>query len=296
MQHIRSLVLPVAIVMGFLFHNICGIFYCIVPYLVFSMLFLNYSAVDVRKMHLSWMHLWLMAAQVGMALGLYLLFVGLGFDRLLAEGLLLGVITPVAASVVVISCALGANRESVTTFTILDNLMVAVVAPIFFSFIGERQELSFLLSFWKIFCRIAPQIVFPFLAALLLQHCMPKVNTFFCRIKGAGLYIWAVTLTIVLGKTFHDIIIAPTPQWGLLSEMSILAVGLCALQFGFGKWIGAKYGEKMAGGQLLGQKNTSFGIWLAVEYLTPMAGVFSALYSVCQNIFNSWQMWRRESR
>ena len=39
----RSLVLPIAIILGFIFHNFCGSMYCIVPYLVFTMLFLNYS-------------------------------------------------------------------------------------------------------------------------------------------------------------------------------------------------------------------------------------------------------------
>lgn len=291
-QHIRSLVLPFAILMGIAFHNICGMFYVIVPTLVFTMLFLSYTALDVRKMHLSWMHLWLLLFQSALSIGVYLAAKDLGASQVLAEGLLLGTLTPVAASVVVIACALGADRETVTTFTILDNLMVALLAPAIFSFVGNQQDMPFLTSFWKIFCRITPQIVFPFIAALLLQHTMPRVNDLFCRIKGCSLYVWAVTLTIVLGKTFHDIIVSPDHHWDLLISMTLLAVVLCAVQFYFGRKIGERYGPNMAGGQLLGQKNTSFGIWLAVEYLSPMAGIFPAIYSVCQNIYNSWQMYK----
>lgn len=292
----RSLVLPIAIILGFIFHNFCGSMYCIVPYLVFTMLFLSYSAVDVRKMHFSRLQFWLLLTQVLLTLGIYFGLVALKVDEIIAQGVLVGIITPVAASVVVISCALGANRETVTTFTMLDNLMVALVAPILYSFIGTHTDLPFLPSFWKIFCRIFPQIVFPFITAILLQHLAPKVSRAIGRICWTSLYVWAFTLTIVLGKTFHDIITSPDPHWHLLIIQCIIAAVLCALQFALGKWIGSRHGEKMAGGQLLGQKNTSFGIWMAIEYLNPLSAVFPAIYSVCQNIFNSWQMYRHDKQ
>lgn len=295
-QHVRSLVLPLAIVMGLLLHGVCGLFYRVVPALVFTMLFLSYTALDVRKMHMSMMHLWLLLFQAGLSVAVYWVALLAGAPEALAEGLLLGSLTPVAASVVVIACALGADRETVTTFTMLDNLMVAVMAPVVFSFVGEQQGLPFVESFWKIFCRIAPQIVFPFLAALLLQRVLPRVNDAFMRIKGCSLYVWAVALTIVLGKTFDDIMSTPERPWAMLGAMLLLAVVLCGVQFGVGRRIGERYGPNMAGGQLLGQKNTSFGIWLAVEYLNPMAGVFPAIYSVCQNIYNSYQMFQHDRR
>lgn len=293
-QYIRSLILPLAILFGFVFHRYCGALYSIVPYLVFTMLFLNYTAVDVKKMHIGRMDAWLLIFQVAFSLGSYLLLKAFGVNSVLCEAVLISVLTPVAASVVVISCALGANRETVTTGTILGNLMVAVVAPIYFSFIGRHQDMPFLQSFWLIFCRIAPQIVFPFFTALILQRWLPEVNQFFVRYKSWSLYVWALTLTIVLGRTFNDIITAPNPHWHLIAIMAIMSVVLCFIQFSVGKWIGSRYGEKIAGGQLLGQKNTSFGIWMAVEYLSPFSAVASAIYSVCQNIFNSWQMYQHD--
>ena len=58
----------------------------------------------------------------------------------------------------------------------------------------------------------------------------------------------------------------------------------------------SKYGDRMAGGQLLGQKNSAMGIWLANMYLNPLAAVFPALYSVWQNLFNSWQLWMHDRK
>ena len=54
--------------------------------------------------------------------------------------------------------------------------------------------------------------------------------------------------------------------------------------------IGRRYGNRIGGGQLLGQKNSAMGIWMANTFLSPLAAVFLAFYSVYQNIFNAWQM------
>lgn len=80
---------------------------------------------------------------------------------------------------------------------------------------------------------------------------------------------------------------------------SILILGaasvfFCIVQFAVGKWLGDKYRDRVAGGQLLGQKNSAMGIWIAGTYLLPLASVFPALYSIWQNIFNSWQLWRKD--
>ena len=51
-----------------------------------------------------------------------------------AQGVLIGVLCPVAASVVVIASMLGAKRETTTAYTIVGNLMVAIIAPVLFLF------------------------------------------------------------------------------------------------------------------------------------------------------------------
>ena len=294
--HIRSFVLPVAMLAGLLLHSYCGRFYGVVPYLVFTMLFLSYTAIDVRQMRVSRLDVWLMAFQLAFCAVCYAAGRWLLGSRLLADGLLVTALTPVAASSVVVSCALGARRETVTTYTIVDNLLVALVAPVIFAFIGQQEHLAILPAMWRIFCRIAPQIVFPFLTALLLQRVWPKGNAAIARHRGKSLYVWAVTLTIVLGKTFDNIILDPDQQWGTYGLLALLCCAQCALLFWVGKRIGQRFGEKVAGGQQLGQKNTSFGIWMAVEYLTPLSAFSMAFYSIAQNLFNSWQMYMHDRR
>ena len=292
MDKFRSLVLPIAIVLGLLLHKYCAMFTPYVPILIFAMLLLNFAAGDVRKMKVTMLDVWLMLFQIVVSMGSYWLVMLLGGGDAIAEGILAGVLCPVAASVVVISCMLGANRETVTTYTILGNLMVAIVAPIYFSFIGQQQELPFLDSFLLILKRVSPIIALPFILALCMQHWLPKVNAFLCKIKGVSFYLWALALLFTLGQTIDFMFLHGKDNLGSIVALGIASLIFCVIQFGLGKWIGKKYGDKMAGGQLLGQKNTAMGIWMANTYLNPLASVFPALYSIWQNLFNSWQMWQ----
>ena len=295
----RSLILPLAVLFGFLCHQWCTTLVVIVPYLIFTILLLNFTAVDIRKLrllHMTGMNIALLMFQIVVSLGGYLLTKFLGGDEVIAQGILIAIICPVAASSVVISCYLGANRETVTAHVILGNLMVAIVAPIFFSFIGVQQQMPFLESFWLILKRVSPIIAFPFFLALGLQMWIPSANTFINRFKGYSLYIWALALAITLGQTINFIFVHGAENRQNIVILGIVSVLICAVQFGVGKLIGHKYGDTVAGGQMLGQKNSALGIWMANIYLFPLASVSIALYSIWQNLFNSWQMYMYEKK
>lgn len=296
MHKIRPYVLPIAIVLGLLFHSWCGVLKVAVPYLIFSILLLNFAAVDVKKMRFSKMYLWLMLYQIGVSIGMYYLLKAFNASEILAQGVMLGVLCPVAASVVVISCMLGANRETVTSYTIIGNLMVAIVAPIYFSFIGNHQEIPFWTSFWMILGKIGTIIALPFFVALTTQVVMPKVHGLLCKIKGVSFYLWSVALTITLGQTIDFMFMEGKENLPAIIWLGVFSIAFCVVQFALGKYIGHKYGDIIAGGQLLGQRNSAMGIWMANTYLNPLAAIFPALYSVWQNLFNSIQLWYHDKK
>lgn len=292
MQKYRSYVLPIAILLGLLLHKWVAMVNFLVPYLIFSILLLTFCAVDIKKLRMTRLDVWLIMFQITVSLGSYLILNWLGAGDIVSQGVLIGVLCPVASSVAVISVMLGANRETVTAYTIIGNLMVVVVAPIYFSFIGTHQDMPFFESFLMILKRISMVLGLPFFAALALELWLPKGSDFLCRYKGLSFYLWAVALLLTLGKTIDFIFIQGKGNWHSIIWLGIASLLFCIVQFGFGRWLGAKYGDKISGGQLLGQKNTAMGIWMATYYLTPLASVFLAFYSVFQNVWNSWQMWK----
>ena len=294
MLKLRPYLLPFAIVVGLLFHRYLVQVRNLTPYLIFTILLLNDAAVDMKKLRVTRLHVWLLLFQALVSLGSYFLCKACGAGEIVAQGVLVGVLCPVAAASVVIATMLGANRETVTTYTIVCNLMVALVAPVYFSFIGTLQDMPFLQSVWLIFRRVAPTIALPFFVALALQRFAPRANTFLCRYKGVSFYLWACALTITLGQTIDFMFLHGKEELRSIVVMGIASIAFCVIQFAFGKWLGTRYGDRMAGGQMLGQKNSAMGIWIANTYLLPLAAVFPALYSIWQNLFNSWQLWRKE--
>lgn len=291
MQKIKSYVLPIAIVLGLLLHDYCAAFSVVVPYIIFTIILLTFTAVDITKLRFKPLFIWIILFQVVVSLGGYYLLRLFHVNEIIAEGVFIGVLCPVAASVAVVSTMLGADRNTVTSFSVIGNLVISVVAPIYFSFIGVNQDLPFFTSFLHILRRIGTVIGLPFFIALALQLCQPKANAFLSRYKGLAFYLWAVALFLTLGQTIHFIFLNGKGNWGSILWLGVSALLFCIIQFGLGKWIGSKYGDTIAGGQLLGQKNSAMGIWMANHYLNPLASVFLAFYSVFQNLFNSWQLW-----
>lgn len=296
MQKYRSYILPAAIFLGLLLHTWCAALSFLAPYFIFIILLLNFSAVNIRDLHISKLSAWIMLFQTVVSLGGYYLTLAISHNAILAQGVLIGVLCPVASSVVVIACMLGANRKTVTAYTIVGNIMVSIVAPLYFSHIGVQQDMTFWLSFLTILKKIGPTIALPFFVALALQLWLPKVNDFLSGYKNVTFYIWAFLLFVTLGQTIDYIFIDGAGKANIILILGALSLLFCIIQFAVGKWMGRFYGDSMAGGQLLGQKNTAMGIWMANTFLNPLSAVFLAFYSVWQNLFNSWQLWVHDKK
>ncbi len=291
MSKYRSYVLPVAIILGLIFHSFCVKASFLVPYLIFTILLLNFVTVDLRHLRFSRLHLWLILFQTFVSIGLYWLVKLFGGNELIAQGLMMGVLCPVASSVVVVSTMLGADRMTTTSYTMLCNLVMSIVAPLYFTIIGTHSDFTFFTSFLMIFKKIAPTIALPFFVVLFLQIFIPKANSLLCKYQSASFYLWAVALFLTLGKTISFMITEGHGNEHIIILFGILSILVCALQFAFGKWLGGVYGDRIAGGQLLGQKNTALGIWMSNVYLLPLSSVFLAFYIIWQNLFNSLQLW-----
>ncbi len=290
MQRLRPYVLPIAIALGLLLHRWCAAGSFLVPYLIFCILTLSFSAVDLRRLKVTMLDVWLMLFQVVVSTGCYLLVKLLSGNDIIAEGVLVGVLCPVASSVAVISCLLGANRATVTTYTIVGNLMVAVVAPIVFTLIGHHPEMGLWKGFLLMLGKIGSTLALPFFLVLALQTWLPKANAFIARYNILGFYLWASALLLTLGQTIDFIFMHGSGNWHTIAWLGGLSLFFCIVQFATGRMIGRRYGNRIGGGQLLGQKNSAMGIWMANTFLSPLAAVFLAFYSVYQNIFNAWQM------
>lgn len=55
-----------------------------------------------------------------------------------------------------------------------------------------------------------------------------------------------------------------------------------------------RYGNRVADGQALGQKNAVLVIWMAQSYLNPLSSIVPSLYVIWQNLYNGFQMMQKQ--
>lgn len=286
----RQYVLPAAIVLGLLLHNVCASLAFLVPYLIFTILLLTFTAVDIRRLKVQKLDLWLMAYQVVVAAVAYLAIALPGGDKTIAEGAMMGALTPVAASSTVVACMLGANRQTMTGYSIIGNLLIAVVAPLFFTLIGDHPEHSLGASYLLMLGKISSTLALPFFIALALQLVWPRANNAVARYTGWSYYVWALAFFLTIGQTIHFIFKNGQGHWYIIAWLAALALVFCILQFALGRKLGRHYGDPVSGAQLMGQKNAAMGIWMCNTFLSPLSAVFMAFYSIFQNLYNAWQI------
>lgn len=289
-QKFKTYAMPVAMVIGILFHRWVGELKFLSPWLIAAMLFVTFTRVKVKELRLRKIHAGLLGFQLVVSVALYLLLMSLGVSEVISQGVMMCVFMPTAMASVVIGAMLGANVGTMTTFTLLSNMAVAVTAPVLFSFVGTNTDLPFLTSFWMVMRRLLLLVVTPFALAALMERFATKAYDYVHRHQQWSFYLWVVALIILMGSTTNFIL--AQPKEAILTEvvLAIAAGVICVAQFRLGRAWGRKCGDKVSGGQSLGQKNTLLAILLAQSYLNPLSSIAPAAYIVWQNLFNSWQL------
>lgn len=287
----RTISMPVGMIMGVLLCRqivaldswCCG---WLTPVLIFVMLFFTYCRVDITKMRVTMMHFWLFAAQIVGSMVLYTLCRPLG--EAVAQGAMICALAPIAMAAVVIGGMLGANIENMTTYSLLCNVATAFVAPFILSWVGNGE-----CTLEQILSKVAPLLIAPFAFGQLCRYTMPKVSQWVAAHSQISFYVWLVSLTIVVGRTTVFVIDHSATELTTELILAAIAAMVCLAQFALGRKIGAKYGDCVAGGQSLGQKNTILAVWMAQSFLNPLSCVAPTAYIVWQNIVNSYQIYKK---
>ena len=293
MQTIKNLILPVAIILGFFFHEFFAKLGNMVPYLIFCMLFITYCDLHLKNIRIGKFHISMLLFQIITGVTLY--FSIQAFNLPLAQGLMVTALVPTATAAVVVAGMLGADIGTMTIYTLICNVAMAVICPLVFSFAGNVDG-SLGITMLTVFRKVFPLLILPLLLALFLKRIFPKTAHKIVEHKYISFYIWSVSLTIVIGRTINDIFTQSESQYSLFIIMTTAALLLCILQFAVGKRIGKRYGDIVAGGQAVGQKNTVLAIWMAQTFLAPMSSLVPAMYIIWQNLYNSYQIWQKNKK
>jgi len=267
------------------------------PLLIFSMLFLTFCRINPSHLRLCAWHGWLLLIQGGLftALGLILVLWPELRARVEIEGAMICLLCPTATAAAVITKKLGGKVASVTSYTILINLLVAMLIPAMAPLVHPNPELSFLSSSAIIMAKVFPLLLMPLVAALLIRYMSPKLHFFFSHYSGVSFYLWAVALTLAIAVTTRSIVHSDVPVSTLWWLVAISLI-CCAFQFWAGRKIGEAHDDKITAGQALGQKNTVFAIWIGYTFFSPVTAMVGGFYSIWHNLYNSYQLYEHKKK
>lgn len=274
------------------------------PIMVAIMLFLQFNKVSPKDLRFRKWHLLVLGFQMAafVALSAAAIAMPRGEARILVECAMLCFVCPTAAAAGVITDKLGGNLSDTVTYVVLINIMAALVIPLIIPMVHPVEGVSFLTRFASICARVFPLLVFPLLLAWLVRYTMKKLHQKLVGIAGWAFYVWGFTLCLSIYLATKALITSGISFWAVI--MICIVSLLCTLiQFIVGRRIGRracpeesealKRADSLTAGQALGQKNNGFLIWLGYTWMTPVSSVAGGLYSIWQNLVNSWELYEQ---
>ncbi len=308
LQFIKNWTLPLAMLAGVIGYFCFATFDFLTPtrpvvkiliawltlFLIFAQLLLTFCKVEVKELVPQCWQGWLLIVQFLSCLLVACLLLFLPLDeywRAALQGAMVCLICPTATAAAVITGKLGGSAAALTTYTLLSNLLAAIMVPLVFPLV-EPTDIAFGESFLRILGKVFPLLLFPFFTAVLLRRFFPSVHRFLVGLKDMAFYLWALALIIVMGQTTRSVV-EGNISVGEELLIAFWALVVCVWQFWLGKYIGGRHDNRISGGQALGQKNTVLAIWMAYTYLNPASAIAPGSYVVWQNIINSWQLWKK---
>jgi BASS family bile acid:Na+ symporter len=130
----------------------------------------------------------------------------------------------------------------------------------------------------------------PMGAAWLVRTLYAPAEAWPQRLHNVSFGAWVLALFLVTANASHFLHRQPVPSTVLAGIAGSTAL-VCVANFALGRVIGGReFGREAS--QALGQKNTTFTIWLALTYASPLVALGPTCYVLWHNLWNSWQLHR----
>lgn len=266
------------------------------PVLVGVMLFLQFNVTAPADLRLHRWHAKLLLVQTLLfgASALLAIMLPRGSSMaLLAECAMLCFICPTAAASGVITSKIGGSLQQGMAYLLLSDLLATLLIPVIIPLVHPSAEMTYLQRLWLIGERVFSILMLPCALAWFIRYVFPGVQRWLARFTGWAFYVWGVCLMLAMSLATRSLLLSHTAFW-IAVLIAVVSLVACLLQFWLGRRVARSYGhcESLTSGQVLGQKNNGFLIWLGLGYMNPVTSVVGGLYAIWQNLVNSRELQR----
>lgn len=250
------------------------------------MLFFAFLQVRLSAKALHQQHLWILL--INLVLPLCLFYLLEYIHPAIALAIFAIASTPTAAAAPVIASFLKKEISYITISVLITSPVIAIFLP--FTLAAVLGDTSESVNAWRIAGPIISLIFIPLGASLFLRWIWAKGAMKLQQYSGIAFYLFLINVFIAAAKASTFMTTQSEDAWGLIGGIAIATALLCLFQFRFGEWIGRRY-LSIETGLALARKNTMFGIWLALTFISPIAALGPMFYILYQNLYNAWQLY-----
>ncbi|MBP5638668.1 MAG: hypothetical protein J6X55_04275 [Victivallales bacterium] len=144
---------------------------------------------------------------------------------------------------------------------------------------------------WSVAQTLLFVIALPFSLALLSRKIWPVIHEKSKKLKPLSFSLWSLTLFCLASVARNYFIEHPEVSGSTVLWTIGISFCLCVLNFVIGGFLSrGEYKHECS--QLLGQKNTTFTMYLALQFAGPLVALGPIFYILWHNLWNAWQMYR----
>ncbi|MBN2083801.1 MAG: hypothetical protein JW748_01155 [Anaerolineales bacterium] len=260
----------------------------LLPYLLMGMLFFAFLDITVTResFHASMLLIFL----ANLAIPLAFFFLLRPIDPVVALIGFLTAIAPTATATPVIVSYLRGRVDYVLPCVLLTNIGIALILPFLLPWVAGT---TVRITTGEILPPVLEVMFVPLGLAFLLRKCFPAAQRFLLPGKVLSFPIWLAMLFIVTSRASAFLQSSAEFSASQLLWIGFISLLICVANFGAGALIGGR-DFRREGSQVLGQKNNSFTVWIALTYLHPLAALGPTFYVLYHNLYNGLQLYTAE--
>ena len=259
----------------------------LIRWLVIGMLFVVFLQTRVSRDALHRSHAVLLAANLAIGAAAWTLGWLIGGRDLALAAFFCG-ITPTATAAPVITGFLGGRVAYVVAALMLSNLVIAALLPVILPFVLGHPTPE---AFTQVGTSVATVMFAPLALASLVRKIHPPAALWPKRLGNVTFGAWVTAIFLITANASHFFHTQSGLPRTILIEIGGLSLLTCVVSFALGRVIGGREFPAEAS-QSLGQKNTTFTIYLAMTYANPLVALGPTFYVLWHNLWNSWQLHR----
>ncbi|MBR2626340.1 MAG: hypothetical protein IKD23_08110 [Lentisphaeria bacterium] len=293
---IRPAMLLVPLISGVCFpglHIFASAPYNFIRWALCVMIFINVLQIEVRDLKPCREHFIVLAANILIGVvPFFLLKYIYPASVIPAQAAFFAGIAPTAAAAAVIVSLLNGRVGFVVTGFMISNIGISIALLFLLPVVTGNLTAAFFLTVLE---SLVTVIAIPLTAAQIVRRFFPGILKYRGKLKSLTLVLWSLSLLIiasVAGNFFRN---NAGNSTGFAVFSVVLAFLICAGNFSIGYWLG-RPGYRRDTSQMLGQKNTTFAIFIALEYSGGAAALTTIAYVLFHNLWNSIQLFTAKSR